>query len=269
MILDFIWTRIKKELRKRILIVEEAWYLMQNEDSARFIYGIAKRARKYYLGLTTISQDVDDFLTSEYGKAIVTNSSISLLLKQHPAGIDKVAETFFLSEGEKRLLLSAGIGEGLFFAGSNHVAIKIMASEAENRLITTNPEELIRLREETSKPKEEIRPVYKQFKPQDSQKYETINDLKSTIVQPKPVTSIPSQAGRGMSNIQPAQVAQAQQKSEVDPNHMPSSSEILSSVKETIQEQRPTTPTPQPPVQSTQSGSLNINPTPPRPYDLK
>jgi len=148
LILDFVWTRIRKDLRKRILIVEEAWYLMQNEDSARFIYGIAKRARKYYLGLTTISQDVDDFLSSEYGKAIVTNSSIQILLKQHPAGIDKVAETFYLSEGEKRLLLAAAVGEGLFFAGSNHVAIKIMASEAEHKLITTNPEELLRLREQ-------------------------------------------------------------------------------------------------------------------------
>jgi len=148
MILDFVWTTIRKNLRKRILIVEEAWYLMQNNDSARFIYGIAKRARKYYLGLTTISQDVDDFLTSEYGRAVVTNSSIQMLFKQHPAAIDKVVETFYLSEGEKRYLLSAGVGEGLFFAGTNHVAIKVMASEPEHKLITTNPEEVLRLQEE-------------------------------------------------------------------------------------------------------------------------
>ncbi|MCA9302171.1 DUF87 domain-containing protein [Candidatus Nomurabacteria bacterium] len=147
-ILDFVWTRIKKDLKKRILIVEEAWSLLQNEDSARFIYGVAKRARKYYLGLTTISQDVEDFLNSEYGRAIVTNSSIQILLKQHPAAIDKVAETFYLSEGEKRLLLSADKGEGLFFAGANHVAIKIKASTAENALITTNPEEILRMRRE-------------------------------------------------------------------------------------------------------------------------
>lgn len=146
-ILDFVWTKIRRDLKKRLLIVEEAWYLMQNEDSARFIYGIAKRARKYYLGLTTISQDVDDFLSSEYGKAIVTNSSIQVLLKQHPAAIDKVAETFYLSEGEKRLLLGAGLGEGLFFAGSSHVAIKVVASEAEHNLITTNPAELLKLKE--------------------------------------------------------------------------------------------------------------------------
>jgi conjugal transfer ATP-binding protein TraC len=117
-ILDFVWTRIKKDLKKRIMIVEEAWSLLQDEDSARFLYGVAKRARKYYLGLTTISQDVQDFLGSDFGKAIVTNSSIQILLKQHPAAIDLVADTFYLSEGEKRLLLSADLGEGLFFAGS-------------------------------------------------------------------------------------------------------------------------------------------------------
>ncbi len=148
MILDYVWTTIRRDLRKRILIVEEAWYLMENEDSARFIYGIAKRARKYYLGLTTISQDVDDFLKSEYGKAIVTNSSIQILLKQHPAAIDLVADTFYLSEGEKRLLLGAGVGEGLFFAGTNHVAIKIKASPEEDKLITTDPREILRLRKE-------------------------------------------------------------------------------------------------------------------------
>ena len=172
MILDFVWTTIRRDLRKRILIVEEAWYLMQNNDSARFIYGIAKRARKYYLGLTTISQDVDDFLGSEYGKAVVTNSSIQMLLKQHPAAIDKVVDTFYLSEGEKRFLLSAGVGEGLFFAGANHVAIKVMASEEENKLITTNPEELLKLRREREEQKRGInqkpvpRPVYKQYKPE-------------------------------------------------------------------------------------------------------
>ncbi len=152
MILDYVWTTIRKNLKKRVLIVEEAWYLLQNEDSARFIFGIAKRARKYYLGLTTITQDVDDFLRSEYGKVIVTNSSIQVLLKQHPAAIDQVAQTFYLSEGEKRLLLAAGLGEGLFFAGHNHVYIKIKASEEEHKLITTNPEEILRLREKEGQP---------------------------------------------------------------------------------------------------------------------
>ncbi|HDQ88525.1 MAG TPA: hypothetical protein ENN92_00005 [candidate division WWE3 bacterium] len=177
MILDYVWTTIRKDLKKRILIVEEAWYLMENEDSARFIYGIAKRARKYYLGLTTISQDVDDFLKSNYGKAIVTNSSIQILLKQHPAAIDLVADTFYLSEGEKRLLLGAGQGEGLFFAGTNHVAIKIKASPEEHKLITTDPKEILRLREEgiiAQKPVVEAqKPAYQPYKPEDTQKYET------------------------------------------------------------------------------------------------
>ena len=147
-ILDFIWNRIKKGMKKRILIVDEAWYLMQYPDSARFLYSIAKRARKYYLGLTTITQDVEDFLTSDYGKAIVTNSSIQILLKQHPAAIDRIAEVFYLSEGEKRLLLSANVGEGLFFAGANHVAIQIVASPEEHRLVTSKPSELIEMQQE-------------------------------------------------------------------------------------------------------------------------
>lgn len=143
-ILDFIWNRIRKDLRKRVLIVDEAWYLMRSEESANFLYSIAKRARKYYLGLTTVTQDVEDFLSTEHGKTIVTNSSIQILLKQHPAAIDRVGEVFYLSEGEKQLLLSSGIGEGLFFAGNNHVAIQVVASEDEHELITSNPEELLR-----------------------------------------------------------------------------------------------------------------------------
>ena len=191
-ILDFVWTRIRRDLRKRILIVEEAWYLMQNEDSARFIYGIAKRARKYYLGLTTISQDVDDFLNSEYGYAIVTNSSIQMLFKQHPAAVDKVAEKFYLSEGEKRLLLSASVGEGLFFAGTNHVAIKIKASNAEHNLITTNPKELLRMREESEQAARREaakdvagKPVYKPYNPPDPNEYSIPDTEEIPIVEIK------------------------------------------------------------------------------------
>ncbi|MBM3205579.1 DUF87 domain-containing protein, partial [Candidatus Shapirobacteria bacterium] len=142
-ILDYIWTKIKRQMKQRILVVDEAWYLMKYPDSANFLYSIAKRARKYYLGLTTITQDVEDFLTGDYGKAILTNSSIQILMKQSPAAIDKVAQVFYLSEGEKQLLLSADIGEGIFFAGPNHVAIKVVASPEEHQLITTNPQELL------------------------------------------------------------------------------------------------------------------------------
>ncbi len=141
-ILDFIWTIIKREQKKRILVVDEAWHLMKHPDSAVFMYSIAKRARKYSLGLTTITQDVEDFLSTDYGKAIVTNSSLQFLFKQSPAAIDKVAEVFYLSEGEKNLLLSAEIGEGLFFAGPNHVAIRVQAAPHEHVLITSKPAEL-------------------------------------------------------------------------------------------------------------------------------
>ncbi len=147
-ILDFIWNRVRGDLKKRFLVVDEAWYLMRYKDSAEFLYSIAKRARKYYLGLTTITQDTGDFLSSGFGKAIIDNSSIAILMKQHPAAIDQVGEVFYLSEGEKRRLLSGGVGEGLFFAGSNHVAIRVVASEEEHQLITTKPEELLKMREE-------------------------------------------------------------------------------------------------------------------------
>jgi conjugal transfer ATP-binding protein TraC len=142
-ILDFIWTKIKKSVKKRLLVVDEAWYLMKHPDSATFLYGLAKRARKYYLGVTTITQDVEDFLSSDYGKAIITNSSLQILLKQSPAAIDKLTQVFYLSGGEKHFLLSANVGEGLFFAGASHVAIQIIASPEEYQLATTKPEEIL------------------------------------------------------------------------------------------------------------------------------
>jgi len=143
-ILDYIWTVVKKTLKKRILVVDEAWYLMQHEDSASFLRGIVKRGRKYYLGVTTITQDVDDFLATDYGKEIVTNSAIQILLKQHSAAIDQIGEVFYLSQGERQLLLSANKGEGIFFAGQNHVAIQVIASEDEHKLITSNPEDILK-----------------------------------------------------------------------------------------------------------------------------
>lgn len=142
-ILDYIWGLVKRELKKRILVVDEAWWLMQYDDSAAFLRGVIKRGRKYFLGTTTITQDVEDFLETPYGKEIVTNSAIQVLLRQHSAAIDKVGEIFYLSEGEKQLLLSADKGEGIFFAGDNHVAIRVIASEEEHKLITSNPEELV------------------------------------------------------------------------------------------------------------------------------
>jgi len=139
LILDFIWTQIRKSLKKRLLIVDEAWYMMKSPDSGSFLVEIAKRARKYYLGVTTITQDVEDFLSVDRGREIISNSSIQVLFKQAPSSIEIVGDTFNLSEGEKRLLLSVGIGQGLFFAGPTHVAMRVIASPDEHKLITSNP----------------------------------------------------------------------------------------------------------------------------------
>jgi type IV secretory pathway VirB4 component len=143
MILDFVWTRVRKKLKKRILVIDEAWYFMKYPDSAFFLHSIAKRARKYYLGVTMITQDVEDFLGTDFGKAVVTNASIQFLMKQSSAAVPVLAETFYLSEGEKQLLVASDVGEGIFFAGQNHVALRVVASPQEHQVITTNPEELL------------------------------------------------------------------------------------------------------------------------------
>lgn len=144
-IINYIWNVVRSERRKRILVIDEAWWLMQSEDSAKFIFALVKRCRKYYLGITTITQDVNDFLTSPYGQAIVTNSSMQLLLKQSPASIDLIARTFLLTQSEKYLLLESGVGEGIFFAGSKHAAIQVVASYTEDQIVTTNPEQLLKI----------------------------------------------------------------------------------------------------------------------------
>jgi len=145
-ILRYIWNTVRSKLKKRILVVDEAWWLMQTEDGASFLYGTAKRARKYWLGITTITQDVSDFMKSEYGQPIIANSSLQILMKQSPATIDIVKKTFNLTEEEKYLLLEAAVGEGLFFAGQKHVAIKVAASYGEDQLITTTPEEVLKIK---------------------------------------------------------------------------------------------------------------------------
>ncbi len=142
LILDYIWTTIRKERRKRIMVVDEAWYMMQNDDSAKFLYSLVKRARKYFLGVTTITQDVEDFLKNEMGRAIINNSSIQFLMKQSPNSIDRIGKVFNLSDGEKAYLLNCDKGQGLFFAGQNHVAIQVVANQGEHYLITTDPREL-------------------------------------------------------------------------------------------------------------------------------
>lgn len=147
-IVSYIWNVVRSSKKKRLLVVDEAWWLMQHEDSARFIFALVKRARKYFLGVTTITQDVNDFLLSSYGQAIVTNSSMQLLLKQSPAAVDLVQKTFHLTDAEKYLLLESGVGQGIFFAGAKHAAVQIVASYAEDQLVTTNPQQLLELERE-------------------------------------------------------------------------------------------------------------------------
>jgi len=149
--LRYVWNTIRAKLKKRILIVDEAWWLMRTEDGASFLFGASKRGRKYWLGITTITQDVNDFMKSEYGQPIIANSSLQILMKQSPATIDVVQKTFQLTEEEKYLLIEAAVGEGLFFAGQKHVAIKIVASYGEDQLITTAPEEVLRIKKAREK----------------------------------------------------------------------------------------------------------------------
>ena len=142
-ITHYIWNAVRKNLKKRLLVVDEAWWMMKSEDTASFLYSIAKRGRKYFLGLATITQDVGDFMKSPYGVPIVTNSSLQLLLKQSPSAIDLLQKTFSLTDEEKFLLLESDIGEGIFFAGLKHVAIKIIASYTEDQIITSDPSQLL------------------------------------------------------------------------------------------------------------------------------
>ncbi len=147
-ITHYIWNAVRHELKKRLLVIDEAWWMMKSEDTASFLYSLAKRGRKYFLGLATITQDVEDFLRSPYGRPILTNSSIQLLLKQSPTTINVLQETFNLTNEEKFLLLESGVGEGLFFAGLKHVAIKIVASYTEDQIITSDPSQLLAIQGE-------------------------------------------------------------------------------------------------------------------------
>lgn len=142
-LVNYIWNIVRSERKKRLLMIDEAWWLMMYEDSARFMYALVKRCRKYFLGVTTITQDVNDFLRSPYGQAIVNNSAMQLLLRQSPSAIDTIQKTFMLTEGEKYLLLDSPVGQGIFFAGNKHVAIQIVASYTEDQLVTSNPQQLM------------------------------------------------------------------------------------------------------------------------------
>ena len=141
-VLNYIWNKTKADKKRRILVVDEAWQLMRYQDSANFLFSLAKRARKYNLGVTTITQDVEDFMASRMGRAIVANASMQILLKQSPSAVDVLADVFKLTSEEKKRLASFPIGQGLFFAGQNHVHIQVVASPTETSLITTNPSQI-------------------------------------------------------------------------------------------------------------------------------
>ena len=146
-VMSYIWNAIRRDLRKRLLVIDEAWWMMKSEDTASFLFSLAKRGRKYFLGLATITQDVEDFLRSPYGMPIITNSSIQLLLKQSPAAIDAIQKVFNLTNEEKFLLLESGVGEGIFFAGLKHVAMKIIASYTEDQIITSDPSQVLAIKQ--------------------------------------------------------------------------------------------------------------------------
>ncbi len=156
-ITHYIWTAIRRQLKKRLLVIDEAWWMMKSGDTASFLFSLAKRGRKYFLGLATITQDVDDFLRSPYGLPIVTNSSIQILLKQSPSTVDNLQRVFNLTDEEKYLLLESDVGEGLFFVGQKHVAIKVYSSYTEDQIITSDPSQLLaikRAREELNTSKQ-------------------------------------------------------------------------------------------------------------------
>lgn len=148
-----IWGAIRRRLAKRLLVIDEAWWMMKSEDTASFLFMLAKRGRKYYLGLSTITQDVDDFLRSPYGVPMITNSSLQLLMKQSPTAIDNIQNTFNLTDEEKFLLLESNVGEGIFFAGLKHVAIRVIASYTEDQIITSDPSQILQIK----KAREELR----------------------------------------------------------------------------------------------------------------
>lgn len=142
----YIWNSIRREIKKRLLVIDEAWWMMKSEDTASFLLSLAKRGRKYFLGLATITQDVDDFLKSPYGTPIITNSSIQILLKQSPTTIDRLQQIFNLTDEEKYLLIESSVGEGIFFAGLKHVAIKIISSYTEDQIITSDPSQILAIK---------------------------------------------------------------------------------------------------------------------------
>jgi len=173
LVTHFIWNAVRKELKKRLFVIDEAWWMMKSEDTASFLFALAKRGRKYFLAMSTITQDVEDFLRSPYGMPIITNSSIQVLLKQSPTAMDMIQQTFNLTEEEKYLLLESGVGEGIFFAGIKHIAIKIIASYTEDQIITSDPSQVLQIK----KAKAELRASGGQSNPEALRKNQGIKGV--------------------------------------------------------------------------------------------
>jgi len=215
-ILDFIWNRVRTKLKRRLLIVDEAWYMMKYPDSASFLQGIAKRARKYFLGVTTLTQDIEDFLSSDYGKAILSNSSVQILLKQGSSEVEILAKTLNLSEGEKQYLLTAQVGEGLLFAGQNHVTAQFVASQFEYDLITSKPQDILDEQKKNAAPEA----------PPPAQPQPSFEQPPQPTVAPQPVAPIPpfptiAQEGVTTQSQQPSMPPHYQQPPPVTPTAQP------------------------------------------------
>jgi type IV secretory pathway VirB4 component len=204
----FIWNAVRKNLKKRLLIVDEAWWMMKSEDTASFLYSIAKRGRKYFLGLSTITQDVNDFVASQYGMAIVTNSSMQLLLKQSTSSADALQKVFNLTDEEKYLLLESEVGEGIFFAGLKHVAIKIIASYTEDQIITSDPSQVLAIK----KAKEEFREDEKNFREGEAKRIQGAIEES----QPKEAPSTPAEPVAPEPEQKPQPVPENKPTTEVD-----------------------------------------------------
>ncbi|MFH1444564.1 MAG: DUF87 domain-containing protein [Candidatus Peregrinibacteria bacterium] len=253
-VLNFLWNRIRADFKKRFLVIDEAWNLMQHEDSARFLYGLIKRARKYWLGVTTITQDIEDFVNSPYGKPIITNASLQILLKQSATAVDNLQKLFYLTDGEKYLLLNSDVGQGLFFAGNKHVAIQVVASPKEQSIVTTKPEEVAAMlnlkREEKNKEKKLLIP---EVAPIETPTTEATIELSSAEpTKPDVIESAPS-TKEGTENVTPA--APTEKETEDLPPPEPIQKEVEEQLEPTPVEENPE-PTP-PPAEE------QLEPTPP------
>jgi type IV secretory pathway VirB4 component len=258
LILNYIWAQIRHQMRKRLLVVDEAWVLMQYPDSAKYLYSLAKRARKYFLGLTIISQDVEDFLRSEQGRAILNNSSLQILLKQSPAAVEKLAGVFHLTEGEKFLLLESDVGEGLFFAGSSHVAIKVVASYAEDQIITTDPRQLLEQEKETEKEETisgtAIEADSPDFSPNQIEQPAVSTPPAAPQIQQTPTTQIPNQAAATAKSAPAQPLSPVQTPAPVQtPTPEPAATQPTASPQQTAPFKSPQPPAAQVPISNNAS----------------